>query len=191
MNAKGREERFIESVEKKMLHEIKELVSQKFVYEDGWCGMVPFDGQLSEMQTGQPVPFSELAWREQADVLRSFIHWDRYPARDWNDEYVIKDNIAAGKPSEQWLEGTSLRESFRQLAEGKTPRPPKACPEISEQDLWAALTAAHPPTSGPQAMDNDIPERAPAGAKAFHDILRNDQPREVEAKTREWSGWEI
>ena len=180
----------VEAVERQLLREIKQLTSRLFVYEDGWCGMVPFDGNLSEMQTGPPVPFAELTWREQADVLREFIGWGSYPARDWNDEYTIRDNLAAGKRSEQWLEGTSLRESFRLLAEGKAPPPPKECSEISEQNLRAALGIAGADTSGPKAKDSNEPERASAGAKALQDILRNDQPREAEIKTQERGGRE-
>jgi hypothetical protein len=188
MNAK---QRFVESVERELLREIKNLAGQTFVYEDCWGGMVPFDGELSEMQTGPLVAFTELTWREQADVLREFIQWNNYPARNWDDEYVIKDNIAAGKPSEQWLEGTSLHESFRLLAEGKTPPPPKECPDLSEQDLWAALAKTVPHTSGPQAKDSHVPERASAGTTAFQDIFREDQPTEAKIQTREWSGWEV
>lgn len=183
--------KIVESGEGALVHEIKKLASQEFVYEDGWCGMVPFEGKLSEMQTGPPVPFAELTWREQADVLRSFIHWDSYPARDWHDEYAIRDNIAAGKQSEQWLEGTSLRESFRLLAEGKTPQPPKECPEVSEQDLRAVLAEVGLHTSGPQANDSNVPERSSAKAKGFQDIFRSDQPGQAESKTQEWSGWEV
>jgi hypothetical protein len=183
MNAKRR---FVESVERELLHEIETLVGRNFVYEDVWCGMVPFDGELSELQTGPPVAFAELTWHEQADVLREFIHWDNYPARNWDDEYVIKDNIAAGKPSEQWLQGTSLHESFRLLGEGKTPPPPKECPEISEQDLRAALAEAGD-ASGISASES----QASADAKAFQDIFRNDEPREAATKTQEWSGWEV
>lgn len=109
----------VEAVEGQLLREIRKLTSRQFVYEDGWCGMVPFDGKLSELQTGPPVSFVELSWREQADVLRSFVRWDRYPERAWDDEYRIRDNIAAGMRPEEWLEGTSLRESFRLLAEGR------------------------------------------------------------------------
>src|SRR5207302_3321804 len=118
----------VEAVEGRLLGELKKLSRRQFVYEDGWCGMVPFNGNLSEMQTGPPVTFAELTWREQADVLRSFIHWSRYPERAWDDEYRIRENIDAGKQPEQWLEGTSLRESCRLLAEGETPLPPKQCP---------------------------------------------------------------
>lgn len=188
MNAKRQ---YVEAVERELLREIKNLAGQTFVYEDCWGGMVPFDGELSEMQTGPPRPFAELTWRDQADVLREFIHWDNYPARDWDDEYVIKDNIAVGKPIEQWLEGTSLRESFRLIADGKTPPPPKECPEISEQDLWAALVEAAPRTPGPQAKDSHVPERASTGATAFQDIFQEDQPTEAKARTQEWTGWEV
>jgi hypothetical protein len=180
-----------EANEGQLLREIKKLTSRQFVYEDGWCGMVPFDGKLSEMQTGPPVPFAELTWREQADVLRSFIQWDGYPERDWNDEYSIRENIADGKQPEQWLESTSLRESFRLLAEGKTPPPPKQYPELSEQDLRAALGMAEPHMSGPKVEESNVPEPASAGAKAFQDILRNDLPRETETKTQDRGGQEI
>src|SRR5215472_2254317 len=91
-----------------LLRDIQELTCRQFVYEDGWCGMVPFDGKLTELQSGPPVPFAELTWREQADVLRSFIHWDRYPERAWDDEYRIRENIVAGKPPDRWLDGTSI-----------------------------------------------------------------------------------
>jgi len=139
----------VEVVARELLGDIEKLTSRQFVYEDGWCGMVPFDGELTEMQTGPPVPFAELTWREQADVLRSFIDWDRYPERDWNDEYTIRDNIAGGKKPEQWLEGTLLREFFRLLDDGKTPPPPKQCPEITQQDLVNALAMAG--ADGPSA----------------------------------------
>ena len=117
----------VEAGERRLLRDIQKLTSGQFVYEDGWCGMVPFHRRLTELQTGPPVPFAELTWREQADVLRSFIPWNRYPEAAWNDEYRIRKNIAAGKRPEQWLEGTSLRESFRLLADGKTPPSPKQC----------------------------------------------------------------
>jgi hypothetical protein len=117
------------------IHDIKELTSRQFVYEDMWCGMVPFDGQLSELQTGPPERFADLHWRDRADILRSFIHWDRYPERAWNDEYTISDNIEAGKPPEAWLEGTSLRQSFQHLAEGKTPPPVQLEPDLKWEDL--------------------------------------------------------
>lgn len=181
----------VEPGEAELLREIKQLAGREFVYEDGWCGMVPFDGTLSEMQSGPPVPFAELTWREQADVLREFIRWDSYPARDWNDEYTIRDNIAAGKPSELWLEVTSLHESFPLLAEGKTPPPPKEFPEMTEQELRAALAEVGPDASGPQSMDSHAPERGPVGAKAFQEIFRNDSPREAETKTQARDGWEI
>jgi hypothetical protein len=180
----------VEAVERHLLRDIQKLTSRQFVYEDLWCGMVPFDGKLSEMQTGPPVPFAELTWREQADVLREFIGWGTYPARDWNDEYTIRDNFAAGKQRDQWLEGTSLRESFRLLAEGKTPPPPKQCPEISEQELRAALGMVGADTSGPKAKDSNVPDRESAEAKAFQDILRTDQPRETESNTQERGGRE-
>ena len=67
----------VEAVERRLLRDIQTLTSRQFVYEDLWCGMVPFDGKLTELQTGPPVPFAELSWREQADVLREFIHWRR------------------------------------------------------------------------------------------------------------------
>jgi hypothetical protein len=173
--------------EAELLGEIRKLAGREFVYEDGWCGMVPFDGKLGDMQTGPPVAFAELHWREQADVLREFIHWESYPVRDWNDEYIIKDNIAAGKQPEQWLDGTSLHESFRLIAEGQTPRPRKESPEITEQDLRSLFAAARP---HPQAKDGNAADRA-AAAKAFQDIFRDDPPRQAKSKTQEWSGWEI
>src|SRR6516164_1857481 len=92
----------VEAAERQLLRDIRELTSRRFVYEDGWCGMVPFDGKLTEMQTGPPERFANLHWRDQADILREFIHWDRYPERAWDDEYRIRENIEAGKPPEQW-----------------------------------------------------------------------------------------
>src|ERR1043166_8916867 len=163
--------------EEDLLRDIKELTSREFVYEDLWCGMVPFDGELTELQTGPPVPFAELTWREQADILREFIHWGQYPKRDWNDEYKISDNIAVGKQSEQWLEGTALSESFQLLAEGKTPPPAKECPEITQEDLAKVFDSL--------GKEGNVPEGPSAGAKAFQDILGSDQPTETETKTQE------
>jgi hypothetical protein len=146
----------VDSVERQLLRDIQKLTSRQFVYEDGWCGMVPFGGKLTELQTGPPVPFAELTWREQADVMREFIHWDRYPERAWNDEYRISENIAAGKPLEQWLEGTSLHQSFRLLAEGKTPPPPMQMPEITQQDLANALAEVSADRSPAKADEGKI-----------------------------------
>jgi hypothetical protein len=142
--------------ERQLLGELKKLTSRQFVYEDGWCGMVPFHRKLSELQTGPPVAFVELTWREQADVLRSFIHWERYPEAAWNDEYRIRHNIAAGKQPDQWLEGTSLRESFRLLAEGKTPPPPKQCPEITQHDLASVFAMVESDQSLAKTEDNKV-----------------------------------
>lgn len=149
----------VKADERQLLRDIQVLTSRQFVYEDGWCGMVPFDGKLTELQTGPPVPFAELTWREQADVLRSFIPWSRYPEAAWNDEYRIRKNIAAGKRPEQWLEGTSLQESFRLLTDGKTPPMPKQWPEITQQDvadLWDALAMAGADGSAPKAEEQKL-----------------------------------
>lgn len=64
-----KEKQNVKTVEGELLRDLLELTSRQFVYEDGWCGMVPFDGELTELQSGPPVPFAELTWREQADVL--------------------------------------------------------------------------------------------------------------------------
>jgi hypothetical protein len=146
----------LEAGERELLRDLQKLASREFVYEDGWCGMVPFNGKLGELQTGPPVPFADLHWRDQADVLRDLIDWSQYPERAWDDEYVIKDNIVAGKRPEQWLEGTSLRESFRLLAEGKTPPPPKQPPEIDLASLRAALGMAEPDGVGSKAEDGKL-----------------------------------
>ena len=149
----------VEAVERQLVRDLQKLTGRQFVYEDGWCGMVPFDGKLTELQTGPPVPFAELTWREQADVLRSFIPWDRYPERAWDVEYRIRDNFAAGKQPEQWLDGTSLRQSFRLLADGKTPPPPQRSPEITQQDLARireVLTMAEAERSAENAPEGNI-----------------------------------
>ncbi len=159
----------VEASERQLLRDLRRLTGRSFVYEDGWCGMVPFNGKLSELQTGPPVPFAELTWREQADILREFIHWDRYPERAWNDEYRISENIIAGKPLEQWLEGTSLRESFRLLAEGKTPPPPMQCPEITQQDLANALAGGGSVQS---------PTKAGEGKISLSDLRHGSQEQE-------------
>ena len=185
------EKQRVEAVERQLLRDIQKLTSRQFVYEDGWCGMVPFHGKLTESQTGPPVPFAELSWSEQVDVLREFMHWDRYPERAWDDEYRIQENIATGKRPEQWLEGTSLRESFRLLADGKTPPPPREWPEITQQDLaslWDALAITGPDGSAPNTADGKVSlrdlqeyerlqdrEKLPegmGGPKASDDMLR-------------------
>jgi hypothetical protein len=163
-----KEKQRMEAVEKQLLSDIRELTSRLFVYEDGWCGMVPFDGELTELQTGPPVTFAELTWREQADVLRSFIRWDRYPERAWDDEYRVRDNIAGGKPPEQWLEGTSLRQSFQQLAEGKTPPPLMQHPEVTQDDLARLLDVLN-------VTGADGPPLTPNATIAFEDLLNGLQ----------------
>lgn len=145
--------------EQQLLHELQELTSRQYVYEDGWCGMVPFDGKLTEMQTGPPVPFADLTWREQADVLRSFIPWDNYPERAWNDEYRIRENIEAGLPPEAWLKGTSLSQSFHHLADGKTPPPVQREPELTWEDVDKLLLNPH----NPEAANGPHQAPAPAG----------------------------
>jgi hypothetical protein len=140
-----------------LLREIQELTDRQFVYEDGWCGMVPLEGKLNELQTGPPLSFAELTWREQADVLREFIHWNRYPDRSWDDEYRIRENIAAGKPAAHWLEETSLQESFRLLAEGSVPPAPKHSPELTHEDLATirdAFLVFEGPTEGKICFQN-------------------------------------
>src|SRR5262245_14476337 len=159
----------VEAVERQLLRDLQKLASREFVYEDLWCGMVPFEGKLTELQTGPPVPFAELGWSEQADVLREFIHWNRYPERAWDDEYRIRENIAAGKQPERWLQGTSLHESFRLLAEGKTPPPLKQCPEITQQDLANALEVAEA---------NRSPAKADEGKVSLQELRNGSQERE-------------
>lgn len=182
----AKEKQRVEAVGRQLLRDIQKLTSRRFVYEDGWCGMVPFHGKLTELQTGPPVPFAELTWREQADVLRSFIPWGHYPERAWDDEYRIRENIGAGKRPEQWLEGTSLHQSLRLLAEGKTPPPPKQFPEITQQglaDLRDALAAAGEERSPAKAEKGKLslqelrrgsPEQQKRGEE------QREKPREVE-----------
>lgn len=172
----SKEEQSVKHGEGELLRDLQELTSREFVYESGWCGMVPFGGELSEMQTGPPVLFAELSWREQADVLREFINWDDYPERDWNDDYRIQENIDAGKPREQWLYGTSLRESFRLLCEGKTPPPAKQSPEITWDDVRAALGI-------PEPSGKDM-----GGEKTLQEIMGSDQPEPEKDRTQERGG---
>jgi hypothetical protein len=139
----------VQPSEQQLLRELQELTNHQYVYEDLWCGMVPSDGNLTELQTGPPVPFADLTWREQADVLRSFIHWDRYPQRAWNDEYKIQENIAAGLPAEAWLKDTSLSQSFQHLADGKTPPPVQREPELTWEDLSKLLFSPDNPQADP------------------------------------------
>lgn|SRR5579871_987096 len=123
-----------EAAERQLLRDIQELTGRQFVYEDMWCGMVPFDGTLTELQTGPPVAFAELTWREQADVLREFIHWDHYSERARDDEYCIRENIEAGKPSEACLEGTSLGPSVsRNQPKGRPHERQPTCPQDTRQ----------------------------------------------------------
>jgi hypothetical protein len=168
----------VEAAERQLLRDIQELTSRQFVYEDLWCGMVPFDGKLTELQTGPPVPFAELTWREQADVLREFIHWDRYPERAWDDEYRIQENIAAGKRPEQWLEGTSLHQSFRLLAEGKTLPSPKQFPEITWQDLAQLRDAIA------MAGEERSSAKAEEGKLSLQDLRRGSHEQESRGKAR-------
>lgn len=159
----------VEADERQLLRDLQKLTSRQFVYEDGWCGMVPFHRKLTELQTGPPVAFAELTWREQADVLYSFIPWNRYPETAWDDEYRISENIVAGKRPEEWLDGTSLRESFQLIADGKTPRPPRQCPEITQQDLANALAMTEPDRS---------PTKAEDGKVSLGDLRNGSQERE-------------
>jgi len=100
----------IDPIVSELLRDLRALTSRQFVYEDLWCGMVPFDGKLSELQTGPPIAFAELTWREQADVLDSFISWSHYQERGlgWRDQRAIEKNVRDGKPTQKWLENTSF-----------------------------------------------------------------------------------
>lgn len=66
--------------------------------------------QSYRVADGPPVLFAELTWREQADVLRSFIPWDHYSGQglDGRDQNAIRNNVMDGKPARKWLEGTSF-----------------------------------------------------------------------------------
>jgi hypothetical protein len=107
-----------------LLRDIEKLTSRQFVYEDGWCGMVPAGDALTELQTGPPERFADLHWRDQADILRSFIDWDRYSEQglDWRDRDAIQRNVRDGQPPERWLEGTSFLETSEQFGQPK-PQP--------------------------------------------------------------------
>jgi hypothetical protein len=172
----AKNKRRVEAVERQLLRDIQELTSREFVYEDLWCGMVPFHGELTELQTGPPIPFAELTWREQADVLREFIHWDRYPERAWDDEYTIRDNVSAGKGPEQWLEGTFLRQSFLLLADGKTPPPAKQCPEITEQDLADVLA---------MAKADQSPAKPDEGKISLSDLRQESREEDQRSRARD------
>ncbi len=182
----AKQKQHAEASERQLVRDIQELTGRQFVYEDLWCGMVPFDGGLTELQTGPPVSFADLTWREQADILREFIPWGQYPDKSWDDLYRIRDNIASGKEPEQWLEGTSLHQSFRLLADGKTPPPPKQSPEITKQDLVSlrdALAGATEERSPGKAQAGklslqDLKELSQAQAKQGED--QKGKPREIE-----------
>jgi|SRR5579884_206058 len=177
----AKQKQHVEAVERRLLRDIKEVTGRQFVYEDGWGGMVPFDGKLTELQTGPPVPFAELTWREQADVLRSFIPWGSYPERAWDDVYKIRENIEGGKRPEQWLEGTSLHQSFRLLAEGKTPPLPQQYPEITEQDLAQLLDALA------KAAADQSPARTGDEKLSLQDLRRGSHEQESRGNAREVS----
>ena len=100
----------IDPIVHEVLRDLRDLTSRQFVYEDLWCGMVPFDGKLTELQTGPPVPFGELGRRDKTDVIDSFIHWNRFQEKglDWRDQRAIENNVIEGKPSQKWLEGASF-----------------------------------------------------------------------------------
>ena len=99
-----------------------------------------------------------------------------YPERDWNTEYIISENIGAGKRPDQWLEGTSLRESFRLLADGKTPPPANQRPEITQQDLASLLDG-----SAIAGLDQS-PEKADEGKMSLRDLQHSSPDRESRGK---------
>lgn len=96
-----------------LLRDLHALTSQQFIYEDPWHGYVPYDGASTEYQSGPPLPFAHLDRRDKADIIDSFISWDHYHKMglDWRDQRAIENNILEGKPTHQWLEGTSFRDS--------------------------------------------------------------------------------
>jgi hypothetical protein len=100
----------IDPIAHELLREIRELTGRQFIYEDPWHGFVPYDGAATEYQIGPPLPFGELGRRDKADVIDSFIHWNRYQEKglDWLDQNAIENNVIEGKPPQKWLEGTSF-----------------------------------------------------------------------------------
>src|SRR4051812_19972223 len=99
----------IDPVVHELLREIRELTSQRFIYEDPWHGYVPLHGAPTEWQLGSPLLFAALDRRDRADVL-GFINWDYYSKKglDWRDQDAIRNNVTDGKPPVRWLEGTSF-----------------------------------------------------------------------------------
>ena len=93
-----------------LLRDLRALTSRQVIYCDLWHGFVPSDGPPDEYQIGPLLPFAEIGRRDRADVIDSFIHWNRYQEKglDWRDQRAIENNVLDGKPPEKWLEGTSF-----------------------------------------------------------------------------------
>jgi hypothetical protein len=149
------------AAEQQLLRDIQKLTGLQFVDDSRWGGFVPAGDALSEQQTGPPVPFADLHWQHKANVLRDFISWGHYLQNgiDWHDHATIEYNVVRGKPRDRWLEGTSLRQSFRLVADGRTPTPPKQYPEITQKDLANirdALGVAGADGPGPKAEDGKL-----------------------------------
>jgi hypothetical protein len=100
----------IDPIVHELLRDLRALTRRQFIYEDPWHGFVPYDGAPTEYQIGPPFPFSELGRRDKADVIDSFIHWNRYREKglDWRDQNAIQNNVLDGKPPRKWLEDTSV-----------------------------------------------------------------------------------
>jgi hypothetical protein len=102
--------KIIDPIVPELLRDLRELTSRQFIYEDPWHGFVPYDGTATEYHIGPAVPFAELGRRDKADVIDSFIHWNRFQEKglDWRDQRAIENNVIEGKPSQKWLEGASF-----------------------------------------------------------------------------------
>jgi hypothetical protein len=68
----AKEKQRVEAVERQLLRDIQKLTSRQFVYEDLWCGMVPFDGKLTELLL-RPLPST--VWRRTCASSAMTMAW--------------------------------------------------------------------------------------------------------------------
>jgi hypothetical protein len=97
-----------------------------------------------------------LSQKQKWDVIESYIDWDHFRKQglDYLDQDKIASNVRRGKPTDQWLDGTSYRAS---------PQPTTDQPGQPMDDVTAALHdqlfSAAPPQPEPQPEPSPTRER--------------------------------
>lgn len=84
--------------------DIKEVVSGRYLEDPE----APISGMYKRADRGESgEEFGALRWRAREDVICAFVLWKDYLEKGigWEQQAIIIENIADGKPQDKWLEG--------------------------------------------------------------------------------------